>query len=308
MNDLVESGQPEQPRRGLAIGYATPGDLLRIAIEQNADLDRLEKLMDLQDRWQAGQARMAFIEAMAEFKKDAPTIIKNKLVEYSGTSYMHAELSEVTDAIVPGLAKVGISHAWKPEQLEHGIIRVTCTLTHKLGHSESVSLESLKDDSGKKNNIQAIASALTYMERYTLLMVTGLSTKSQTDDDGRGAEPEPLPPEPTPEEIAARNAADAARRKAVHDAALGRHSESVDHIKLNLGEGRGAEAYAEYMLIPEEDRIALGLAHSKGGCFTTAEGKAMNALVSAAMKEAREKAAAADAAALDKATAASAPK
>ena len=51
------------------------------------------------------------------------------------------------------------------------------------GHSESVTLSAPPDDSGKKNNIQQIASTVTYLERYTLLAATGTAVKEQ-DDDG----------------------------------------------------------------------------------------------------------------------------
>jgi len=53
-----------------------------------------------------------------------------------------------------------------------------------MGHSESVTLQSATDDSGKKNNIQALGSAITYLQRYTLLSITGLATEDQ-DDDGK---------------------------------------------------------------------------------------------------------------------------
>jgi hypothetical protein len=97
-------------------------------------------------------------------------------------------LGNVTATIVNGLAKHGFSHRWDTEQLDGGKIAVTCILTHKLGHSESTVLSSTKDDSGKKNNIQQMASAITYLQRYTLLAATGLATHDQGDDDGQGAE------------------------------------------------------------------------------------------------------------------------
>jgi len=40
--------------------------------------------------------------------------------------------------------------------------------------------------SGNKNPIQAIASTVSYLERYTLLAITGLTTKDM-DDDGKNA-------------------------------------------------------------------------------------------------------------------------
>jgi hypothetical protein len=167
----------------------TPHDLLRIAIESNADLDRLERLMDLQDRYDANQARKAFFDGMTEFKKAAPEILKRKQVSFGSgdkkTEYMHATLFDVCDAIVADLAERGFTHRWKTKQAD-AKIAVTCIITHKLGHSEETTLESGADQSGGKNSIQAIASAVQYLERYTLLAGVGLTTKDM-DDDGRKA-------------------------------------------------------------------------------------------------------------------------
>ena len=42
------------------------------------------------------------------------------------------------------------------------------------------------DSSGKKNNIQALVSAQSYLKRHTLLSVTGMATKEAVEDDGAG--------------------------------------------------------------------------------------------------------------------------
>jgi recombination protein RecT len=65
----------------------------------------------------------------------------------------------------------------------------------------------------------------------------------------------------------------ASRRKQVHDAALGRHYESVAAIKAQLSsEDPDMHAVAEmWGEIPQEDQMALWLAPTKGGCLTTAE-------------------------------------
>lgn len=165
---------------------ATPMMLVQMAVQQGADIDKLQKLMELQERWEANQARKAFVLAMAEFKKDPPTIIKDKQVAFGQTSYKHAELDQVCGVIGKALSKVGISHTWEVNQSDKNI-RVTCVLTHSAGHSQSVSLESQADQSGGKNSIQAIASAVTYLERYTLLAATGVAT-GEGDDDGKQTE------------------------------------------------------------------------------------------------------------------------
>ena len=187
MSDQPRDLAPQQPA-ALAI---TPADLLRIAVDKGADLDRLEKLMDLQQRYEADQARKAYVADMAAFKLNAPDIVKDKQVGYKDKNenfvgYSHATLGNVTRTIVEGLARHGFSHRWDTEQQGVNVI-VTCILTHRMGHSERTTLTAPKDDSGKKNNIQQMASAITYLQRYTLLAATGLATQDQ-DDDGVGAE------------------------------------------------------------------------------------------------------------------------
>jgi len=179
------------PQRETAMAVAvTPVDLLRRALDSGADLDRLERLMDLQQRYEENEARKAYVADMAEFKRNPPEIIKDKQVGYTGkdgfVGYSHASLGNVTTAIVEGLAQHGFSHRWDTEQ-SGANVTVTCVLTHRMGHSERTTLTAAKDDSGKKNNIQQVASAITYLQRYTLLAATGLATKDQ-DDDGTRAE------------------------------------------------------------------------------------------------------------------------
>jgi hypothetical protein len=161
---------------------------------QEFDLERIDRLLSLKERYDALEAKKLFARAKVEFKKNPPTITKNKHVGYGTTSYDHATLDEVSSKIGNALALYGFTHEWKIAQSE-ARITVTCILTHVGGHSESVELSSLNDGSGGKNSIQAIASANTYLQRYTLLAVTGLSTSEIVDDDGRGTEPEPEAPQ-----------------------------------------------------------------------------------------------------------------
>ena len=94
----------------------------------------------------------------------------------------------------------GLRTFWKTDQPE-GKVKVTCVCTHTLGHSESTPLTADSDTSGTKNSIQAMASTITYLQRYTLLSLTGLATHE--DSDG-------VPPESTEpisdEEFASLNA------------------------------------------------------------------------------------------------------
>ena len=159
----------------------------RAAKMPELDLERLEKLLDLKDRWDKSEAQKAYAADKVEFKRNAPVLHKNKQVSFGQTSYMHASHDEVTSKISAALAQHGFSHAWSMTQ-DKGQISVRCTLTHIGGHSEYVELSSAPDQSGGKNSIQAIASATNYLQRYTILAVTGLSVADAPDDDGQAAE------------------------------------------------------------------------------------------------------------------------
>jgi hypothetical protein len=177
--------------RALATVPATPADIVLYAMKNGGSIEQIRDFMQLQREWEADQARKAYVADMAEFKKNPPTIVKDKLVGYENkdgtfTGYKHATLGNVTNAIVEGLAAHGFSHSWDVKQ-DGSMATVTCKITHRMGHSESVSMQAAKDDSGKKNQIQQVASAITYLQRYTLLAATGLATHDQADDDGQAA-------------------------------------------------------------------------------------------------------------------------
>jgi hypothetical protein len=160
------------------------------ALQAGMTIESLKGIMELQKDWEANEARKSYVADMAEFKLNPPEIYKTKLVAFSGTEYMHATIGDVTKAIVEALASHGFSHSWETRQ-DASLITVICKITHRMGHSESTSLQSSPDVSGKKNSIQAIASAQTYLQRYTLLAACGLATMDLPDDDGRGWQPEP---------------------------------------------------------------------------------------------------------------------
>ncbi|CAM8755270.1 Single-stranded DNA-binding protein [Burkholderia pseudomallei] len=171
-----------------AIVSTTPADLLRIAIEKDADLDKLERLMELQDRHESKLAKRAFDAAFAAFKAEAVKIIKGrKVTDGPLKNKRYAELHDVVNAVTPALSKHGLSSAWRLTRDEKDWMEVTCYLRHVDGHEESVSMGGPPDSGGAKNAIQARASTKTYLERYTLKAITGLSEEDD-DDDGAGGQ------------------------------------------------------------------------------------------------------------------------
>lgn len=177
------------------VAAVTPMSILQSAQETGASVETLQKLMELQMTWETNEARKAFNEAFTNFKSEQFKIIKDAEVDFTGqkgrTHYKHSSLAHIVDVVVPLLSKYGLSHSWTTEQ-NNGAINVTCKVSHKLGHTEAVTLSAGSDQSGNKNSIQAVGSTVTYLQRYTLVSILGLASH-QTDDDGvKAGTSEPL--------------------------------------------------------------------------------------------------------------------
>jgi ERF superfamily len=162
----------------------TPMEMLNAAIVRGDSIDKLERLMDLNDRWEKAQAKKAYIEAKAAFKAHAPKITRDK--ENTQYKSRYASIGNVVNTVNEELSKHGLDADWSYDQTSG--IKVTCKLTHILGHSESVSLTGAPDTSGAKNPLQQIKSTLTYLKLATFEAVTGIATKEgNLDDDGNSS-------------------------------------------------------------------------------------------------------------------------
>lgn len=161
-----------------ALAPVTPMDMLNRAVQSGAGLDMVEKLMNLQDRWEQSNARKAFDAAIAGAKAKIPAIERNAT---GHNDKRYADFSAIARVVDPVLSEFGLSYRFRTTQTDR--IAVTCILSHKDGHSEETTLAGPADTSGNKNAIQAIGSTLTYLQRYSLVQMLGLA--AARDDDGK---------------------------------------------------------------------------------------------------------------------------
>lgn len=174
---------PVQPVRRALVAQptvATPAHLLQLAVEQGRDLAYVEKLMDLQARWEASQALKAYNEAFAAFKAEAVVVIKNREFgtgPLAGRKY--AELASVVDGATPALSRHGLSISWKLTKDDKDWLEVTCTLKHAGCHFEVVSMGGAPDVGGAKSAIQARVSTKTQLERHTMMAICGLAAREE---------------------------------------------------------------------------------------------------------------------------------
>lgn len=168
--------------------------LIEMALDKNLDLDRLERLLALKREEDALRAKKEFFSALSKLQYSLPPIVKNRVASWdhktgSGkTTYNYADLDNIMVAIKPFLFENGLSIDWEQEEREDGNIYVNAVLFHSEGHEHrGKPLKAKKDVSGNKNDIQSQGSTLSYLKRYTLTAILGI-TSAEDDDDGQSAQ------------------------------------------------------------------------------------------------------------------------
>jgi hypothetical protein len=175
-----------EPQGAMVAQPQSPSYLLQLAVEQGADIDKLERLMALKERYDKIEAQKAFNADFARFKSAAITIIRTKkITDGPLKGKHHAELAGIVNAVTPELSKFGLSVSWKLTKDERDWMEVTCTLGHIGGHVETVSMGGAPDTGPGRNAIQARGSVKSYLERYTVLAILGMAAQD-ADDDGAG--------------------------------------------------------------------------------------------------------------------------
>lgn len=180
-----------KPARGSdALAAARPDDplaMLSAALQSGQDPAKLEKLMDLAERWKADRAAEQFAGAMNECQKLMPCVVKDALNKHTSSTY--ARLETVQTTIRPVYTQEGFSLSYGTEDSKlDGHVRVVCDVRHVGGHKERYTLDAPLDGAGMKGSsnktgIQATGSTISYARRYLLMMIFNLTVADQ-DTDG----------------------------------------------------------------------------------------------------------------------------
>ena len=91
----------ERVEQGTAVVIASPMQLLQTALERGASIEQMKQLMDLQERWEKGNARKAFDAAISAAKAEIKPIAKRRKVDFT---------SAANWALVDGRAKESAMH------------------------------------------------------------------------------------------------------------------------------------------------------------------------------------------------------
>lgn len=158
----------------------------RASRDPSVDIDKMERLLQMQERMLTRQAETAFNAALAAMQTELPEIprhgeIKNKS---GGVQSKYAKWEDLNEIIKPILSRHGFALTFRTGN-EGAKIVVTGILSHAAGHSVSSTMHLPIDSSGSKNDVQGLGSSTSYGKRYVAGALLNLTSRGE-DDDGAG--------------------------------------------------------------------------------------------------------------------------
>lgn len=153
----------------------------RLALDPRCDMEKLERLMALQERMEAKSALEAFNASFAEMQCEMPSV--EKRTENTHTKKMYADLDDINQMVRPVMAKFGFGVSFKIINQANGV-SVTGILMHKAGHREETTMILPLDTGPGRSAVQSVGSTTTYGKRYVMCALLNITSGDDNDNDG----------------------------------------------------------------------------------------------------------------------------
>jgi hypothetical protein len=158
------------------------------------DVDKMEKLQDMGERYEKNEARKAFAADCAIVQENIYAVVKTKVNPQTHSKY--AGLDGVLEMARPIYTKYGFSvifYEGKADAAEE--TRICADVLHKSGHQRTYHCDIPLDDKGikgsvNKTKIHGKGSTFSYGRRYLMCLIWNIPT---ADDDGNAGGNKPAP-------------------------------------------------------------------------------------------------------------------
>ena len=190
-NEII---MPEERHQSLAIqqtGQAVSmlATISRLALDPRCDMEKLERLMALQERMEAKSALEAFNAAFAEMQCAMPSV--EKRTQNTHTKKMYADLDDINFMVRPVMARFGFGVSFKIVNQAHGV-SITGILMHKGGHREETTMLLPLDKGSQRSAVQEVGSTTTYGKRYVMCALLNITSGDDNDNDGHKEPTDPV--------------------------------------------------------------------------------------------------------------------
>lgn len=166
------------------------GIIERASRDPNVDIDKMERLIGMQERIQTKQAQIEFDNAMAE-AQEAMKAIRTDAAN-TQTKSKYATYAALDLATRPIYSRHGFALSFNTGDAPNpNEVRVLCTVSHRAGHRQDYKIDMPADGKGPQGaavmtRTHATGAAASYGQRYLLKLIFNLAV-GDVDDDGNGA-------------------------------------------------------------------------------------------------------------------------
>lgn len=167
-----------------------PASMLQViagaAANPACDVQKMQALLDMQDKLIERDARKEFSTAMADACGEIPQVEKNGTVSFNGKgSYKFTKWEDMDRVIRPVLARHNLRLSFNTRPAEGNSNKVIIgTISHANGQSQSAEIELPIDAGQGRNALQGFGSTISYGKRYCAEMLLNI-VRTEEDNDGR---------------------------------------------------------------------------------------------------------------------------
>jgi hypothetical protein len=243
----------------------------RAALNPDIDVDKMERLLAMQERIIAKQAEQGYADAMVAAQAEMPVVIAKETNTQTNSKY--ADLEAVNRVAKPIYTKHGFSVSFDTDVSPlPNCVRIIATVLHRGGHSKSFNYDAPIDDAGAKGVVNKTpthgrASSVSYTQRYLLKIIFNITIAGE-DNDGNGATNDKGV---NVEDIKEMGRKEAIEKIVIHQNMVRDCINSVVCIKNGIATGQLSVAAEAWFELDDTAADVLWLATTKGGIFTTHE-------------------------------------
>ena len=163
----------------------------RAARDETVDIDKMERLLNMQERVIQRDAAKDFNDALRDAQHELPQVYRD--ASNSQTRSKYATLETIAKAVMPVITKHGFSMSFGTDASPlEGHYRITCELSHVGGCSKNYHADVPSDTVGMKGSANKTAthgfgSTMSYGRRYLTLLIFNITL---TDEDNDGNSPQ----------------------------------------------------------------------------------------------------------------------
>ncbi len=165
----------------------------RAAADPAVDVDKMERLMQMHERFVDRQAAAAFNAAMVKAQQDIKPVARRAF--NAQTSSRYAKLEDIDEAVSPIYTAAGFSLSFgSADSTLAGHLRVVCDVMHEQGHTKQYQMDLPLDAAGiagkvNKTGVHAHGSTHSYARRYLTMNIFNV-VMCDEDNDGNPPPPE----------------------------------------------------------------------------------------------------------------------